>query len=432
MTDPVHRQEGIEDANVLSKHTTPTWEIELLISGATVFALMQLPALLDRGYAQLLSQTGNGMEQLFFFAFLYLKSAVIVLIATFVLHLGLRAYWIAVVGLYSVYPDGIRFDAMSNWGPIQRALIRQRARSIPDLIERADNRSSLVFGAGIGIALFFLLLLCVMMVAITFATLICGISGRWNWFASITAIFTVVLFVPFVILLRMDRWISPRVPENGRMHRWITKGVRGYQSIGIGTGYNLPLLLFQTHLGRSCAARIPIAFAPVVVLLIAHGEAHLDGINLLPRESAGASGQIINDHYATRRNVDADDAPYIDDLFESGNYLSLFVPYREAQAFGSLRENCPDAIAPAAEGHVDLRGGLLLACYARIHGISIDGVPIRSVAFDFARDPKSGQRGLLAVLPIQQLARGRHEMVIAGAFGENGTQAAPDRIPFWR
>src|SRR5690606_14228449 len=34
----------------LPRRTTPTWEMELLISGATVFSLMQAPDLLDRLY----------------------------------------------------------------------------------------------------------------------------------------------------------------------------------------------------------------------------------------------------------------------------------------------------------------------------------------------------------------------------------------------
>jgi hypothetical protein len=93
MNDPLQTNEPAEDVHALSKHTTPTWEIELLISGATVFALMQLPGLLDRAYQQLLAQVGASMAQLLLIAYIYFKAATLVLIATFILHLGLRAYW---------------------------------------------------------------------------------------------------------------------------------------------------------------------------------------------------------------------------------------------------------------------------------------------------------------------------------------------------
>lgn len=34
----------------LSPDTTPTWEMELLVSGATIFGLLQLPTLIDHAY----------------------------------------------------------------------------------------------------------------------------------------------------------------------------------------------------------------------------------------------------------------------------------------------------------------------------------------------------------------------------------------------
>ncbi len=35
------------DRDQLPQHTTPTWEVELLISGVAVFAMLQLPGWLD-------------------------------------------------------------------------------------------------------------------------------------------------------------------------------------------------------------------------------------------------------------------------------------------------------------------------------------------------------------------------------------------------
>jgi hypothetical protein len=37
------RRVADDSADKLPKHTTPTWEVELLISGVAVFAMMQLP-----------------------------------------------------------------------------------------------------------------------------------------------------------------------------------------------------------------------------------------------------------------------------------------------------------------------------------------------------------------------------------------------------
>ena len=102
----------------------------------------------------------------------------------------------------------------------------------------------------------------------------------------------------------------------------------------------------------------------------------------------------MNGHYATRRDENAG-YPFIDDLFETGNYLTLFVPYREMQAFGSLQKNCPNVDAAVAKSQA--RGNPLLACYARLHPVSLDGIVVADIAFDVARDPKSGQRGMFGI-----------------------------------
>ena len=86
----------------LPAKTTPTWEVELLISGVAVFAMLQLPGLLDDWLLALEPRVGGDWRMVLILAYIYAKSAVVVLAATFVLHLLLRAIWIALVGLHSV------------------------------------------------------------------------------------------------------------------------------------------------------------------------------------------------------------------------------------------------------------------------------------------------------------------------------------------
>src|SRR5690606_27263261 len=70
------------------------------------------------------------------------------LIATFLVHLTARAYWVALVGIASVYPDGIRWDKYVG-GPIAKRELQRQIPSVPALVERADNMSSLVFAFGL-------------------------------------------------------------------------------------------------------------------------------------------------------------------------------------------------------------------------------------------------------------------------------------------
>ncbi len=138
--------------SLLAKDTTPTWEMELLISGVTVFALLQLAGLLDQAYLALRPKLDVDWDSLTRLLFAYSKMSVLTLAVAFVLHLILRAHWIALVGMNSIYPDGVRWDRLKI-GAIKQRLIEQRGITLVNRIEAADNRSSIVFALGVTFAL---------------------------------------------------------------------------------------------------------------------------------------------------------------------------------------------------------------------------------------------------------------------------------------
>ena len=101
--DPVPGQDApAAAANAVPPRTTPTWEMELLISGATIFGLLQLPELIDRAYLTTLNLSPPDYSGLINPLWMYAKFALITLVATFIAHLCLRGYWVALVGLDSV------------------------------------------------------------------------------------------------------------------------------------------------------------------------------------------------------------------------------------------------------------------------------------------------------------------------------------------
>ena len=131
----------------LSARTTPTWEVELLISGVAVFAMLQLPGQLDDALFALEPRLGSDWRQILILGYIYGKSAAMILATTFVLHLLLRARWIALVGMHSVYPKGILLEKL-RMGPIQNEVERELDQPIPERIERADNLATTVFAIG--------------------------------------------------------------------------------------------------------------------------------------------------------------------------------------------------------------------------------------------------------------------------------------------
>src|SRR5690242_2190374 len=140
-----------DDGSALPKHTTPTWEVELLISGVAVFAMLQLPELLDRAILEWQPRLVDRWGKLLWIVYIYAKSAALILAVTFVIHLLLRARWIALVGMLSIYPKGVDWSKL-RLGPHAREIEGKRMGRMDEAIDRADNRATMVFALGVVLA----------------------------------------------------------------------------------------------------------------------------------------------------------------------------------------------------------------------------------------------------------------------------------------
>jgi len=432
--------DGVISSRHLPRYTTPTWEMELLISGATVFALLQLPEVIDRGYFSWAARLSQEWQTLLSLGYAYLKAANFILIGTFILHLALRAYWVAIVGLSSVYPGGIRWDKLKLGGPIQQERMQANTADIATLIERADNRSSLVFGVGIGMAGVMLFPLLMLLPPLFIALAVCSLSGQWQLFDPVFYGLMMLILFPFLLGIVLDRRFGARVARDGRMARALRAVFGFYQRIGMGSGFNTPTLLFLSQMGRSGTWVLQATIVPVVVLVMLQatwrsGGMQLDSYGALPANAPGATGMILDDHYASRRGKDSRTVPFVDSLVARGPYLELFLPYDPTRDAYAIEHDCIDVAAP---GSVDeeARGVGILACLGAVHPVSLDGRLLDGLQYEFAEDPESGLRGRLAMIDVRSLPVGRHELQIARVPLKGAKPDAkvpnPYRIPFWR
>lgn len=239
--------EPIEDPRHLSRRTTPTWEVELLISGVAVFAMLQLPGQLDDALLTLEPRLDGNWRQLAVLTYVYAKGAAMILAITFVLHLLLRARWIALSGMHSVHPDGIRWDKLKS-GPIMRRIEMARSQPLPETIERADNRASVVFAIGVMMAQMMVAIAVVAAVAFIIALLLYSATGLMGVPGWLTLLFAVVM-LPYVAALVVDQKYGARMQEGGRGQRLLHRILGTYARIGFSRGSNPVMALLASHDG---------------------------------------------------------------------------------------------------------------------------------------------------------------------------------------
>jgi hypothetical protein len=407
----------------LPRNTTPTWEVELLISGIAVFAMLQLPGWLDDLVFAWRPRFDAAAGELLWLLYVYGKSAAVILAATFVIHLLLRANWIALVGLHSIHPGGIDWTRL-GLGPRAREIESARSADIDAVIERADNRATTVFALGVILASF--------VAGIALIALVLGLLVLLALHAGMQPDFGIVWLcfaaaaLGYPLARAIDQRLGARLRAGGIADRLVRRVLRFYAAIGLGASRNPGLALLSSRHGRRRIVLLIVGVTMTAVLAVTSGYKTLldpdafGSYALFPDAGAVPGRSIDPAHYDDRRNPARDPAvPFIQGIVVTGPYLQLVVPYDARRDDAALRLGCGPArdLGP-------------LACLQRLRAVTLDGRPV-AMPYDIGRDARTDRPALVAMVDIRGLARGRHELRIARSPVPDGPPEW-DGIPFWR
>jgi hypothetical protein len=426
-------------APYVPRDTSPTWELELLVSGAVLFALFQLPPLADDLFDHMLPRLSAAWRVLLVLGHTYSKAIVYSLIAAFVIHLVMRAYWVALVGLDSVFPRGIDWERSST-GPHVREEYARLTPPLPAVIARVDNLCSAIFAFAFLIV--FLFLLSVVMAAVTgvgTTLLTRGITEPLGRMLVAQALVAVVMLV-LVGFPTADRLLGKRVDPAGpwpARFRWMA---RWSYRLSAQWLYGPIMMTLFTNVRRS-------AFYPLFFLVF------LGSLGAVMAERAVRSDIVSLDSYAylpeepgphTASFAFYEDQQPPEEVFAKtpsiptdvvrGPYVRLFIPYDPVRHNAALAAGCPEA-SPARTPDEDRRAAAVLACLARIHAVALNGKAQPGLDFRFFTQSRTGIRGIVAYLPVAGLPRGRNTITVQPAprtsKARTKTPVKPWVVPFW-
>lgn len=429
-----------DDANTLPKRTTPTWDMELLLSGATVFALFQIAQAMMEGGAYLLPRLQGDLLLLAGMLFTYGYGGIILLALTFALHLVIRAYWVALVGMNSVYPAGLKVDAL-NAGPIAREILARRWQSMDASIERADNTATIVFGIGVSIVLV------LVPVSLT-VTLMFGLVGLVTWLADLQGYTPTLLlglmalvFVPYYVAVMLDTKRGGLLTPGTRAHRLCRAMLLGYSKVGMSRAANPLVTIFTSNIGESRGQGIVMVVMLVAMLSSLAGlslssrDLGVGAFGAFPDPQRGMSSSVEGRNYASTQEPGRSPAtPYLPDMVVRGDYARLVVPFMP-KFNGHLFDGCRSGGERDKAGEERQRREQMLECVNRGVQVTLDGKAL-SLRPEWYTEPSRDLRGLLYMVPVRGLADGRHDITVltkpekAPAADDEPEQ--PFVIPFWR
>jgi hypothetical protein len=435
MNQPDDLRADLPVVDPLPAHTTPTWEVELLISGVAVFAMLQLPGLLDDTIFAWRPRFNHEWSMVVFLLYVYSKGAAVLLAATFVIHLLLRARWIALVGLHSIHPGGIDWERLRA-GPLAREVESARMGSMDDMIERADNRATTVFATGVMLAST-LVGLTLAVVGFGLVLLACNAAGFDVDPVSLFPLMA-LLVVPFAAAQLADRRYGDRLRPGSLGHRLVRGLIRGYSRIGMGATSNPVMAILASHGGQQ--RTILMTMMTMFLVLAAVGTSYVamrkpdafGSFTMFPAMRSGDPHKVDAAHYDDQRNPARDQpVPHIQSMAVTGAYLRLTVPYEPVRDDPAMRRTCPQMPTLAKPQ----QAATALACLQALHDVHLDGRKLAALQYEVGSDPGTGRPALLAMIDVRALAPGRHELQVARATAPDDKRpeaSAPYRIPFWR
>lgn len=137
-----------EEMQWFEKLRLNSWEVEILIVGFVLVMLFNIPDSLSLELSKMeAGLVGRGVQDflvwfVIFMTLLIISTIVNILIVSFSLYLGLRGFWVGVLGLSSVYPDGINLKKL-NFNTIFNKQIAKY--NFNDFILKIDNICSSIF-----------------------------------------------------------------------------------------------------------------------------------------------------------------------------------------------------------------------------------------------------------------------------------------------
>ncbi|PPK86441.1 hypothetical protein CLV84_3368 [Neolewinella xylanilytica] len=134
----------------LRKMEQESWQPELIISGAAILGSLQLPGLLMQFENYCLLNFDRDTLFIAYVTVVYWRLLATGLIFTFIFHFIVRALWIGLIGLNSVYPGG--FKTNDKFSAHYQEHMREAYGDIDGFIQRLDRLGSGIFGVAFGIA----------------------------------------------------------------------------------------------------------------------------------------------------------------------------------------------------------------------------------------------------------------------------------------
>lgn len=420
----------------LKKLTKESWQAELIISGIATYGALQLPELINNLGDWAVTYFLPEMAFILWSIMGYLSFASSVLIIGFILHFVLRAIWIGLIGLNSVYPNGINTNSTIYSTSFLEKLKRDFSIDYSGLKD-LDKVCSVIFTVN---TLF-------LIIAINLTAniiLLYGLKCILNLFL-VDYLVNIIFWGIIGLLLSVS--LLPNILNIKKIKANKAVQAIGYKIFKIFAIifhhiFRKPYLylwaLFTSNLKRSESIVFLIVIMGVASMLSIY---HLKESSILYFldskrlfEQYERTDQVHREVYET--NLTEKSGPILSTIIESelisGNMMKVFIPVfqNEEPIYNNMcGEYSKQAILSNRENEAKRRA-FLLNCFNKYHRITVNDSIVPSELFEHQYSHKRSY-GMLTYLPTNGFKNGQNMLKVEKLTGDSTKVYRTMNIPFW-
>lgn len=404
-----------------------TDELELIISGLSLLALLSIPGAIWGVYEYYAGRMSLGLAAASAVALPLVTAICQAMVLLLVMHLAVRAHWVGLIGLKAVFPEGVRWERIPGIGPLTLAQLQRQVHSVERSIARADQVASTLFSLITYTALALAILGFWMALLFASASLFGDQLGGVNSFINraIPWLFVAYFAVPLLRWL-IDGVLLRRLPRLQRVT--LLRGL--VRLLGFVESLFLPNRLLGVTRLTLQSQLLPRSFFSIFILVVMlvmwfSGQmmTRYRAFDLFGTQQyitgRVTSGGMRSVHYESQR-ITRDrlwPQPMIPAPVIETAWLPVFLPYVALIDDPVLAQRCPappttasqhlgfssrdrDADAEQREAEVDQTAALAAACLRRLWELRLDGKLQSLDGFLPAERADLGLRGLAGWLPL--------------------------------
>lgn len=374
-----------------------TWNLELMLSSISIFALIHLPELLEQGYLSLkqLDLSWFGGYLYIFYIFLVLSSKALLYI--FIFHLILRGIWVGMIGLNSVFLQGVQLNKL-KYSNLFNAKLQKNASNLEETTTNLNNICSIIFPFSF-LFVFFLLSTCIWLV-LTCSLLLISINNYlYVSFICIYFLASAIYFLDYITfgILKKDEKIS-------RIYYPI------YWFFSKVTLSFLYRPIYYAFISNVSKVKYLTSFSAyfLIIFLLNYNQIASD-LHLPKIGSNGglfieniSSPEYLIDNYFYEDTKPALSYITIQSYIIKDNFLRITIRYNNKIDDESIKKVCPQWIKLFKETNKKIRSKIVIDCFSSYYHIYINGSLYQNIhfAYDYKR------KVVIAYIPISNLPTG--------------------------